>query len=236
MLIKNQKCFKTITIIFIIIQLLLQVLIQITSDYFNTIVSYLAVIDCFLYGVLFIYKDRNVYLMIAGLLFTLFADLFLVVIEPMLQIPAMICFSIVQILYFIYIYLNQSFKKHKKFHLLVRLVLIIIIMLMTIIVLKNKTDFLSLISVFYYVNLIVNIIFSFITNNKNIIFSIGLILFSLCDLLIGLNVLVNSYLSINTGSFIYFLANPGFNLAWIFYVPSQTLIALSIYKDKIIKK
>ena len=33
---------------------------------------------------------------------------------------------------------------------------------------------------------------------------------------------------IKEGTFLSFLCNPGFNLAWVFYVPSQMFIALSM--------
>ena len=160
------------------------------------------------------------------------ADLFLVVITPMLQIPAMICFSITQICYFIRIYTNQESKKEKLIHIVIRTSGIILILILTLIVLKEKTDFLSLISTFYYINLIVNIIFAFKQSNQSLLFPIGLLLFACCDLQVGLNVLNSSYINIENNVVLNFIANPPFNLAWAFYVPSQTLIALSLIKDK----
>ena len=139
----------------------------------------------------------------------------------------MIFFSITQICYFIRIYLSQNDRKIRIIHLIVRILLVVIALIATIIVLKENTDLLSLISLFYYANLLVNVVFSFITNKKSLLFSIGLACFAMCDLFIGFSVLNDSYIELKEGTLLYFLANPGFNIAWIFYVPSQTLIALS---------
>ena len=165
-------------------------------------------------------------LLSCGLFCTVLADLFLVVIKPMMQLHAMIFFSLTQICYFIIIYLNQENTNKKVIHLIIRITITGISLLATVLVLKENTDALSLISLFYYANLISNIIFSFTINEINIIFSIGLILFACCDLLIGLNIMASSYLPIEEGTLLYFLAHPGFNLAWIFYVPSQVLLSL----------
>ena len=173
-------------------------------------------------------RNRNYIYTQIGLVCTVCADLFLVVIEPMYQIPAMCFFSITQICYFLRIYFSQSSNKQKLIHLLIRIIMIVLVLSITTIVLKDKTDFLSIISMFYYTNLIMNIIFASIQYKKSLLFSIGLLLFACCDLLIGLDVLDSSYLEIKEGTFLSFLCNPGFNLAWVFYVPSQMFIALSM--------
>ncbi len=230
MLIRNELSIKIITVFFIIIELIFGVLVQITSGTINVAVSYLVVLLSLLYSVLLINKSKFSYLMIFGLLFTVFADLFLVVINPMMRIPAMFCFSITQLMYFLYIYENQNNKLIKKYHLIVRLLLAFFMLIITIIVLKDKVDLLSMISIFYYTNLIVNIIYSFFMNQKNYIFLLGLILFALCDLCVGLSAIGEIYFELEEGTFLYIIANPGFNLAWLFYSPSQMLLGLNCYK------
>ena len=54
----------------------------------------------------------------------------------------------------------------------------------------------------------------------------------MCDLFIGFNIMSSSYIELSPGTFLYFLAYPGFNIAWLFYVPSQALIAISNMKIK----
>lgn len=232
MLLNNKNLFKTSIIIsYIVIEIILGVLIQTTSGILNTTSSFLAVVLAFLFSIYLLLININInkelILLSCGLFCTVLADLFLVVIKPMMQLHAMIFFSLTQICYFIIIYLNQENTNKKVIHLIIRITITGISLLATVLVLKENTDALSLISLFYYANLISNIIFSFTINKINIIFSIGLILFACCDLLIGLNIMASSYLPIEEGTILYFLAHPGFNLAWVFYVPSQILISLS---------
>lgn len=231
MLLNNKNLFKTSIIIsYIVIEIILGVLIQTTSGILNTTSSFLAVVLAFVFSIYLLLTNINInkelILLSCGLFCTVLADLFLVVINPMMQLHAMIFFSLTQICYFIIIYLNQENTNKKVIHLIIRITITSISLLATVLVLKENTDALSLISLFYYANLISNIIFSFTINEINIIFSIGLILFACCDLLIGLNIMASSYLPIEEGTILYFLAHPGFNLAWIFYVPSQVLLSL----------
>lgn len=231
MLLNNKNLFKTSIIIsYIVIEIILGVLVQTTSGILNTTSSFLAVVLAFVFSIYLLLTNINInkelILLSCGLFCTVLADLFLVVIKPMMQLHAMIFFSLTQICYFIIIYLNQENTNKKVIHLIIRITITGISLLATVLVLKENTDALSLISLFYYANLISNIIFSFTINEINIIFSIGLILFACCDLLIGLNIMASSYLPIEEGTLLYFLAHPGFNLAWIFYVPSQVLLSL----------
>ena len=54
----------------------------------------------------------------------------------------------------------------------------------------------------------------------------ALVLFLLCDTVIGLQVMGGMYLPIDDGSLLSRILYPGFNLAWLFYLPSQVLLAL----------
>lgn len=216
--------------IFIILEIILCILVQITNNIANTIVSYTAIVLAFIYVLINFNRRKSYILTLFGLLFTLFADLFLVVLTPRMEIPAMFFFSLTQICYFIILFLNHNSSKEKVIHLIIRIVTIIVAISLTIIVLKDKTDFLSIISLFYYSNLIINTIFSFAKFNTNKLLAFGLLCFTLCDLFIGLSILEETYISINENSFLYLLCHPGFNIAWIFYIPSQTLISLSINK------
>lgn len=220
-----------ITGLFIIIEIILGILIQFSHHTLHIVLCYSSVVLACVFSFVFITK-KDFFLTQLGLLFTVFADLFLVVITPMLQIPAMICFSITQMCYFLRLYLNENSKKEKLIHIITRITTSILIIIITIIVLKEKTDFLSIISTFYYANLLINIIFAFRKSNKSILFPIGLLLFSLCDLQIGIKILNDSYINVSNNIILEFLSDPPFNFAWLFYVPSQTLIALSVINDK----
>ena len=77
----------------------------------------------------------------------------------------------------------------------------------------------------YYGNLVANAVFAFLLGRRDRIFAIGLVLFGMCDIWIGLEVLFSSYLDSNLMDFVY---NANYNLPWVFYQPSQTLIALNL--------
>jgi len=79
----------------------------------------------------------------------------------------------------------------------------------------------------YYVNLLVNIIESFICFKAEKLFAVGLVFFVLCDTVIGLQAAAGSYLPISEESLIYKIIFMDFFLSWFFYLPSQVLIAMS---------
>lgn len=224
----KKKKYNLSIIIFIVLEVILSFFVHLTSGTLNTITSFFTVVLAFLFALINYNKINK--LIVFGLLMTVCADIFLVVLDPMKQNLAMFFFSITQICYFIYIYNNQN-NKERKLNVIIRISTIVFALLITLLVLKENTDFLSMISLFYYANLLVNVAFSFLVKNKNIYFIIGLILFACCDLVIGISIMNDAYLSLREGTLLYFIANPGFNLAWIFYIPSQTLIALSTKKD-----
>ena len=139
------------------------------------------------------------------------------------------CFFVgTQTCYFIRLFINQT-KKERLIHIIVRLCFSAFAVILTALVLKENTNFLSLISLFYYANLIVNIVFAFIQVKVSPIFAIGLLLFSFCDIFVGLS-LIGDFISLSQNSIIHQINAIPLNMAWLFYVPSQTLLALSTIK------
>jgi hypothetical protein len=147
----------------------------------------------------------------------------------------MICFSVTQITYFLRIYFEDENQTRKKVHLVLRASLSLIILISTCLVLGKQTDVLALVSIFYYVNLVLNIVFSFFNFKNSWIFTIGLICFVICDTFIGL-ANIGPYIDLHNNPFLLKLLNPGFNVAWAFYVPSQTLLAISLLPNKLKKR
>ena len=64
---------------------------------------------------------------------------------------------------------------------------------------------------------------------KSPLFAIGLVLFLLCDTIIGINVASGAYITISEASLLYKITHLPFDLAWVFYIPSQAFIALSLH-------
>lgn len=227
----NYNKYKNLAIIlFSFIQLILFVTVQATSGIFNTISSFAVVVLCCLFVILYIEKSKDYIFTQIALICTVMADLFLVVLQPMKQLPAMIFFSITQICYFLRLFFNTKSKKEKQIHIIIRAASSFLAIILTIVVLKAKADALSLVSMFYYANLIINIVFAFIHFKSSNLLAIGLLLFLCCDTIVGINVLLDQYITSPSLQESINSILSSLNWAWIFYVPSQTLLALSLTK------
>lgn len=211
---------KFLTRCFLAVQFVLYCFILTTSGNLLVVTSYLAILLCFAFAA-FNADERNLCLL-GGLACTAVADFFLVVCSPMRQLPGMLAFLGTQSFYAVYLH-----RRSKDIRLLyLRLALTILGVILTFAVLGNKTDPLAMVSVIYYANLITNLIMACLRFRKNRIFAIALILFLLCDTVIGLQAAAGTYLAIGKDSLLYRLIFVPFNLAWLFYLPSQVLIAL----------
>ncbi len=195
----------------------------------NTVAcEYSAVCLCFIFALLHIKNDKPTILIIFGLLFTVIADLFLVVFGAKYRTFGMTAFSIVQLMYFARLLTGLKSQKFMWFNIITRIVCTSAALSATALILKHKTDLLSLVSVFYFTNIVLNTALAFIRFKTSPLFAFGLLLFLLCDTFIGLQIAAGTYINIPTDSWLYSIISPGFNIAWMFYVPSQTLIALSV--------
>ncbi len=166
-----------------------------------------------------------------GLLGTVGADFFLVFLPFQLRVPGMICFNVTQVAYFLRIYSEDENRSRKKAHLILRIAGCAFALAATVFVLGSRTDALSLLSLFYYANLIMNVIFSFAQFKKLGILAIGLLLFVLSDTLIGFDNL-SSYLLIPRGSVIHIIMHLGNGLVFPLYIAAQVLIPLSLLPKK----
>ena len=229
-MIKNKKLLFALSMAFLCTMAVLGVLLQTCQDEIPFNIRYTAVVAACLFCVLFAEKSLSFVFTQLALLCTVGADYFLVYRTDMRQLPAMLFFSAVQIAYFLRLYFEDDSKTRRKVHLILRVVLSLTVLGVTIAVLGKNSDAVALVSMFYYANLILNAVFAFTSIKKNPMFAIGLALFILCDTVIGLS-LIDTYLPIAENSFIYKIINPGFDLAWAFYLPAQTLLALSLRKS-----
>jgi hypothetical protein len=175
---KNNKLILTFSCIFILIELQLSYLIQTTSP--PNKIQYLSVILACIFCLVFVEKSKSYLFTQIALIFTVFADFFLVYLNNSNRLFAMICFSVTQITYFLRIYFEDENQTRKKVHLVLRASLSLIILISTCLVLGKHTDALALVSIFYYVNLVLNIVFSFFNFKNSWIFMLGLICFVIC--------------------------------------------------------
>ena len=185
----------------------------------------------YLLGKIFNLKNGNA-LRIA-MLFTLGADYFLVASPSPDKMMGMAFFTGTQIFIFLHLYLREEDKKRRRANLYVRLGLSALLVIITLIVLGDSADALSIISIVYYANLLTSMIFAPFDKRGGKLLCLGLIFFALCDINVGLWVLNDMYTGgFPVDSFLYKLLFSGIDLVWLFYIPSQTMIPLCLLSKK----
>ena len=184
--------------------------------------EYLAIILCFVYALLSC--GKSTLWILAGLAFTLGADYCLVVANPIQQLGGMLFFMGAQTMYAIYLHLQSR----NTVLLWIRIGLVALAEGIAWIVLGENLDPLAAVSMYYYANLIMNLIEAFTIFRSEKLLSIAFVLFLLCDTVIGLQVACGGYLAIDSSSVLYQIIFMPFHLSWFFYLPSQVLIALRV--------
>lgn len=221
----NQRIKKGFMAIFLIISLVMYIIILI-KDYknpSNNNLKYSFIIICLVFTIINPSLKIDSFIVRGALIFTLISDYFLLYKTNFL--PGIITFCVVQILYFIRL---SIVTKHLIIKIIIRL--IIILSVSTILSIVTMMSFFTVfIYAFYFLNLLINCIESFILtkNSKSMwVFAVGLLLFVFCDICVGLHNL-NDFITVLS------LTNKQKNLIacgmWFFYIPSQTLIVLSAY-------
>ena len=216
----NKKAEPVIVAAFLAVQTVLYVLILTAGGPVLRWSEFGAIVLCAAFALAHI-KTGSKWL-IFGLLCTLGADFCLVACQPQQQLWGMVFFLGTQTFYAVFLHCG----KPSRALLWVRLGLVAAAELVTVLVLGSNTDALALISLAYYAMLIMNIIAAFTQWRSRGTFPVALVLFLLCDTVVGLQVAAGGYLPIGEDSWLHSLLFSGFNLAWFFYLPSQVLIAL----------
>ena len=113
-MIKNKKALIAAIMPFALAEIFLGVLLQIVSGRATEIIEYSAIILACLFCLLFAERSLSYIFTQAALIFTVFADYFLVYSEEIQQLPAMLFFSATQICYFLRLYFEDGDEKRKK--------------------------------------------------------------------------------------------------------------------------
>lgn len=226
---RNKKLLATAVLLFLCVAYALAVLLQITEEPAVSYYSFGLVVLCCLFCALLAEKSAVYGLTQLALFTTVCADYFLVYVDNVRPLPAMLFFSVTQLCYFGRLYLTDPCPKRRRVQLFLRAGLSLFALLLTVLILGGDTDALALVSMFYYANLILNVIFAFV-GRRDTLLAIGLLLFLLCDTCVGLGNLY-AYLPVNEAALNRVLY--GYcNLAWVFYSPSQVLLSLSLLGRK----
>jgi hypothetical protein len=224
----REKAKNIIAPSFVFVMTALWIIIVFISS--NRYIAYAGVVACFAFSLLFINRTNLVLVQVLAFAFTVIADFFLILLEGEHKTIAMLSFLIAQGFYALKTLLYAKSKREKRVQLILRLALSIVGGALVFIVLKSQAQALFVISVVYYVNLILSVIFSYMhfkggKNQK--LTAIGLSLFSLCDITIGFDFLIDIF-SLGASSLIYKIVSLPINLVHFFYYPSQTLLAVSV--------
>lgn len=218
-------------LVFIALEVVLLPLIQLNVCDAVEYWQYSAVILAFLFSLLCLRGDRRGDLVRLGLAITLVADYFLVI-DGDAYLAGVVTFIFVQIAYFAYLVLEDERKTVRLTNIYTRIGLCAVLIIAAYAVLGERTDALAIASVLYYANLVMNAVFAFLLGRRGRALAIGLVLFAMCDLCIGLETLCDIYIKTDAFDFMY---EGSFNLPWVFYQPSQVMIGLSLcgnIKDK----
>ena len=173
-------------------------------------------------------KSRGNLIRVA-MIFTLVADYFLVALPVEKPLTGVSFFIGTQLFIFLHILANDSEKKGRQANIITRVSLMAVLLLLGVIVLGDGIDALAIISLIYYANLCTNALFAHRSGRGGIMLTLGLILFGLCDVNVGLSVLNGMYGGgFPEGSLLYELVHTKVDIVWVFYIPSQTLIPLTL--------
>ena len=127
-----------IRMLFLLAELPLYILILTSGGKLLVAYSYLSIVLCFLYALLHV--GRKNALMVGGLACTVVADYCLVVSSPTQQLWGMVFFLLAQTLYAITLHRDNT----SRLLLLIRGILILLAEVVTVLVLKDKSDALAL--------------------------------------------------------------------------------------------
>lgn len=172
-------------------------------------------------------QSKNTFLLQLGLIFTIMAD-YLFLIHDDDYILAIGLFSIVQIIYSLRYREGNETERFMRF-MIIYLIIVILYKLIN----KNlvELDFLIAVAVFYGISLISSLKEAFFlykndhTQDTNKMIFFGMILFLLCDISLGLNYILNETKA--SGNVFNLLKSISSISIWIYYLPSQILLALS---------
>jgi hypothetical protein len=215
------------TVIFVTVETVLGVALQKNGGREGAFYSMLAVVLAFLFHFCFFEKSKDYLFTQIALLFTVLADYFLVWVEPRVKLPAMGFFLVVQLCYAARLICSNENRAFRKIQCVCHFAASLLIVFVTVSVLGKDCDLLALVSMVYYANLALNLIFAFIGFRKHALLALGLLFFIGCDTCVGIS-LIDGYLPIAADSPVYRVLYPGFDMVWALYLPAQILLSLSL--------
>lgn len=230
---KNLKLTpKNLTLIaFVAIEIIIYIVFNVlfgVLSYDPIYVKYCGVLLCLATSgalLYFLKLDKDALTVFCALIFTAVSDLFILVLDKYYEV-GLVTFIITQS---IYLYRLYSGRVNKIWiTLIVRAVLAAVAI--GIVGGLSTLNFLVVEVAIYIVMLTANCVEAFLLFRRgryNILFAVGLLLFLCCDICVGLDN-AGSVLGLNLPKGLYAFTSWAI---WIFYMPSQVLITLSVNKN-----
>lgn len=222
--IKNKKQLIAAILIFVAVEL---TVVYCMYNIRFSLFSYICIILSCLFCAVMADGSRSWLFTQIGLVGTVGADLFLVFLPVQIRVPGMLCFCVTQIAYFLRTYHEDQNRIRRIVNLTLRSVGSVAILIITPLVLGSRLDALSMISVFYYVHLVCNLVFAFCNFKQSGLFALALLAFAVSDTIIGFQSL-SSYFLIPRGSFIFYAVQVGKDIFYPLYIMAQISIPLSV--------
>ncbi len=192
---------------------------------YNDLVYYGLILSCFISAAMFLCKNVQSYLQVGALYFTCIAD-FCLILGQGDNVTGICFFFVVQLFYAARTLLLTDNKRERIVNVSVRAGFCVLLVTAVAVVFGEEIQPLFVMSVLYYANLLVNIVFSFLHFKGNELLCIGLVLFALCDTALGFKEIAGIF-GISKDSIFYQMFHPPFALEAAFYCPSQALLAYS---------
>ena len=185
--------------------------------------EYALVVLCFLFACVHRTRDLDGLLALLALAFTAGADLFLVALSEAQWVPGMAVFCFAQLFWALRLFCMEAGRR-RFVHGLTWALLCGTLLIVAVIAARGADPVLVLAAV-YASFLLTTVFFSWLTP-ENLLFTLGMTLFLGCDLFVAVN---NAalYLDLSAMPLLKTLYDIPFNMMWLFYAPSQMLLALS---------
>lgn len=213
------------TVVFCIIGVCLQLLYLLIYPTGDTCrwLEYALVLVCLAYSLYAHSLDVEGCLCVTALGFTAAADFFLVALREAQLLPGVAMFCVAQLFWAgRLMYLEEG--KRRLSHLVAWACTAGTLAIVAIVV-ARKADPLLLLCAGYFSFLLTTALFAWLTP-KNLLFALGMTLFVGCDLFVIAGN-AGTYVDISTMPLLQSMNAIHFNMAWLFYGPSQMLLALS---------
>ncbi|HOW38273.1 MAG TPA: lysoplasmalogenase family protein [Candidatus Izemoplasmatales bacterium] len=189
--------------------------------------QYLSILLCLAFLLVFPLRTRGWITVTAGLIFACLADFFLVVLQKH-QLAGTLIFVFAQVAFAARLFW-EDWSRRGRFGA-IRVLLFVALESVGMVVVGHAFDGLVFAALMYFSLLLGNVIHAFVLWKKHPLFALGLVLLVFCDLAIGFS-MAGPYLAISESSIIGIILNSGINWAWLFYLPAQVLITLSVYSE-----